>query len=290
MPPWLLTSCLVIFLISACNPAVPPGEMESSTTPTPSLNGSAARPVFPTRTQTVQPPHPPASAAPEEPTPAPPARVCSPLYGFQVRQLTDILTTKFDPPAPGGEGGHHGVDFAFYSYGAFTTMEGLPVQSVLDGVVAAVIDDRPPYGNMVIVETPLSALPLSWIEAVHSLPAPESYQPDGRLACPTPAVRLPESEQSSLYILYAHLAEKPPLEPGDPVNCGQQIGLAGSSGYSGNTHLHLEIRLGPSGVQFLHLAHYINNATPEEMANYCAWRISPQFRLINPLDLLLVEE
>ncbi len=231
----------------------------------------------------------PNTAAPVLATPPSNAQVCSPLHGFQITQLTDIVTTRFDPPAPGGEGGHHGVDFAFYSYGAFDTMEELPVQSVLEGKVAGAIGDRPPYGYTMIIETPVSSLPPSWQEYLLSLPQLEAYQPDPRLACPTPAASLPDTDQLSLYLLYAHLAETPVLEVGSQAGCGQQIGLVGSSGFSGNTHLHLEMRLGPAGVQFLHMAHYINNASEEEMANYCAWRVGPQFRLIDPLELLLIE-
>lgn len=290
MPSWLLSSCVLIFLISACSPGITNDSVEPSSTSTSSPGSSTATLIFPTRTPTDQLTSTPDLSALKSPAPSPSSRVCSPLYGFQISQLSDILTTGFDPPAPGGEGGHHGVDFAFYTYGAFTTMEGLPVQSVLEGAVAAVIDDRPPYGNMIIIETPLSSLPPSWREVIQSLPAQQPYQPDGRLACPTPATPFPETDQSSLYILYAHLAEKPSFEVGNSIRCGQQIGLAGNSGYSGNIHLHLEMRLGPSGVQFLHLAHYINNASTEEMANYCTWRIGPQFRLINPLEILLTAE
>ena len=38
------------------------------------------------------------------------------------------------------------------------------VMSVLDGETVAVIQDRPPYGNMIMVETPLERLPESWLE------------------------------------------------------------------------------------------------------------------------------
>ncbi len=168
-------------------------------------------------------------------------------------------------------------------------MEDLPVQSILDGKVAAATGDRPPYGYTVIIETPLASLPSAWMDIVDSLPPPDEYRPDRRLACPTPLASPPESGELSLYILYAHLAESPSVEVGDQIGCGEQFGLVGNSGFSGNTHLHLEFRLGPAGVQFLHLAHYINNATAEEMQNYCLWRVSPQFRLIDPLVFLLTE-
>ena len=89
----------------------------------------------------------------------------------------------------------------------------------------------------------------------------------------------------SLYLLYAHLNKAPLAKVGDTVACGQQIGEVGTTGNSINPHLHLETRLGPSGATFTSLSHYINNATPEEMSNYCTWRISGWFQAFDPLKL-----
>lgn len=287
--PRLLTACLVGLLLSGCATARPPNGEVETTQAAITASPTSVLPVSAAATSTFQPEPSPTDLPTASETPIELSPVCSPLHGFQIDQLTDIVAKPYNPPSPGGEGGHHGVDFSFYSYGAFTSMEGIPVQAVLDGVVAAVIADRPPYGNMVIIETPLSSLPLAWQESLAALPALTHHQPDNRLQCPTPIAGDQFSNPESLYLLYAHLAEKPNLANGDHLGCGQQIGLVGNTGYSGNTHLHLEMRLGPSGVQFLHLAHYINNATNEEMASYCVWRISSQFRLIDPLGLLLVE-
>jgi hypothetical protein len=35
------------------------------------------------------------------------------------------------------------------------------------------------------------------------------------------------------------------------------------------------------------MAHYIGNATPEEMRSYCQWRVSGAFQLVDPLPLLV---
>lgn len=44
-----------------------------------------------------------------------------------------------------------------------------------------------------------------------------------------------------LEALYAHLSE-PLVKPGDVVDTGQKIGLAGCTGYCTGTHLHFELR------------------------------------------------
>ncbi len=277
-------TCLLLVLAAGCSISKPYPANQPITAASPS---SSPIPTQITATQSPQVPIPTENES-TAPTVTQPAlsQVCSPLYGFQLVQLGEIISTPFDPPAPGQDSGHHGVDFGFYSYGAFTKMEGLPVQSILSGRVSAVIDDRPPYGNMAIIETPLSSLPESWQKYIAALPAQADYKLDGRLVCPTPEETTPPQTEKSLYILYAHLADPPSFSIGDPVGCGQQFGFVGNTGFSGNAHLHLEMRLGPSEAQFLHLAHYVNNATSEEMAGYCYWRISPDFRLLDPLDLL----
>ena len=76
----------------------------------------------------------------------------------------------------------------------------------------------------------------------------------------------------------------------DPIECGEQIGLIGQSGNALNPHVHLEARLGPSGARFSGMAHYDARATPEEMANYCAWRVSGVFQLMDPMQILALLE
>jgi murein DD-endopeptidase MepM/ murein hydrolase activator NlpD len=213
--------------------------------------------------------------------------MCSPLQDLTIADLFTIVTNPFDPPPPGQDSGHQGVDFAYYHNGTHTQMLGLPVYSVLSGKVAATILDRPPYGNMVIVETRLDSLPDNLLQRLAVTPAPTPAEPDPRLTCPPPSPH-PEwnADRPSLYLLYAHLKNAPLVKVGDTVACGGQLGEVGNTGESGNPHLHLETRLGPSGATFASMSHYNNGATREEMDNYCTWRTSGIFQMFNPLTLL----
>ncbi|MBN1148885.1 MAG: peptidoglycan DD-metalloendopeptidase family protein, partial [Anaerolineales bacterium] len=112
---------------------------------------------------------------------------------------------------------------------------------------------------------------------------------------PHPALTCPEvqgaqswepSAQRSLYLLYAHLGEPVAYQLGDKVACGAHIGIIGQSGNALNPHVHIEARLGPAGARFMGMAHYEPRATPLEMSNYCSWRVSGVFQLIDPMRLL----
>jgi murein DD-endopeptidase MepM/ murein hydrolase activator NlpD len=194
------------------------------------------------------------------PTSQPAFQACSPLAGHTWNDLREIVTNPFDPPPPGKDSGHHGVDFAYYRRGERLSIEGVPVQSVFPGKVAAVIHNRPPYGNMVIVETPGSAL----ADFLGMIPG------------------------ESVYMLYAHLKADPLVNLGQDVICGEELGEVGNTppGWSGNPHLHLEERIGPSGHEFPSMAYYDNSITLEEKSNYELWRTSGTFRMLDPLHLL----
>lgn len=168
-------------------------------------------------------------------------------------------------------------------------MQGLPVQSVLDGKVAAVINNRLPYGNMVIIESPLTAIPNA-VKTDHPLPTREPIQTsDPSLTCPAGTDQFnTTSSDLSLYLLYAHLDQAVNLKIGDKVTCGEVIGAVGTTGNSVNYHLHLETRIGPAGAIFNSLGHYMNNATDQEMHNYCMWRVSGVFQMIDPMLLFSV--
>ncbi len=222
------------------------------------------------------------------PTPEPqPGEVCSPLHGFQLSQLSEIVSNPFEMPLPGSDGGHHGVDFSFYRYGAYEKMQGLRVNSMLDGVVAGIIDDRPPYGNAILIETRLEDLPALWQQYLtENLTQPEEY-PEPRLFCPSSdELTFPDSVDRSLYLLYAHLERLPAFNLANSVQCGEQVGFVGTSGYSVNAHLHLEMRIGPAGYQVSQLGHYAPDSSPEEMANYCTWRVSGRFMLLDPMVVI----
>lgn len=181
--------------------------------------------------------------------------------------------------------GHHGADFAYWTRGTHTSMQGLPVHSVLSGKVAGVIYNRLPYGNAIIIETPLDSLPPDYLR---TLPVPTlqpTVTPDASLYCPSDRRAYGDPSRRSLYLLYAHLDQPPALAPGDVIGCGDIIGQVGTTGKSVNYHLHLEVRAGPSGNTFPSFAHYDTAATEEEMSAYCTWRVSGLFQMFDPLVL-----
>lgn len=230
-------------------------------------------------------PDPVPVAGPRETPPAAAPRVCSPIEGLSVDQLPDTIFNPFHPPArAGSDDPHHGVDFAVVGENR-VAQAGREVQAVLTGRVASVIVDRFPYGNAVIIESPLEELdPALQME----LPAPAPLAGlSAALFCPvTETAPLLSAGTNSLYLLYAHLQEASRLQPGETVNCGEPVGAIGDSGNAYNPHLHLETRIGPAGAYFSSLAHYTNSASTEEMSNYCTWRISGWFQMVDPMLLL----
>jgi murein DD-endopeptidase MepM/ murein hydrolase activator NlpD len=179
------------------------------------------------------------------------------------------------------------VDFAELMQGGSIAVEGLQVNAVLNGIVAAVIEDRFPYGNAILVESPMESLEQAWKAALEiPEPAPTPVI-QVALTCPEPKHNQEwESGERSLYLLYAHLKEPVALQPGESVICGQMLGSIGTSGNALNPHLHLEVRVGPAGAKFSSMAHYDSRATQEEMSNYCTWRVSGYFLLLDPMSLL----
>lgn len=270
----------IFFLFAACTPqSASPVMAGPAATPTPSFESSPLPPTaVPEPTATLMP----------SPTPAAPA-LCSPLEGLTFQDLQNPIldTNPFVMPTPGNDDGHHGTDFAYYRWGDSVGMLGLPIYSILNGKVAAVILDRPPYGNMVIIETRINDLPVE-VQQQLALPAVQpTVQPNPALYCPEGTV-LPDWDISSrsLYVLYAHMKDEPQLKIGEAVQCGQKIGEVGTTGMSVNEHLHLELRIGPSNSQFTEMAHYNTSCSIPEMQNYCLWRVSGWFQLIDPMNLI----
>ncbi len=189
--------------------------------------------------------------------------VCSPLAEHSLDKLPEIISQPYDPPPPGKDERHHGVDFAYYRHAGRASIEGEGVQSIMAGRVAAAIHDRLPYGNMVIIETPYEKLPGHAYDAVD--------MPIG----------------FSLYHLYAHLIEKPLVEVGAEVTCGELLGHVGKTGYVVPVaHLHLETRIGPPDVSFESMVFFDSQATPDEQAAYILWRTSGDFQHFDPLTIL----
>jgi hypothetical protein len=139
---------------------------------------------------------------------------------------------------------------------------------------------------MVIIETPVKNIPPDILSGMNPPLQMTPFPPNPRLTCPDvpPEFSLQNSERS-IYTLYAHMNTTPLVQAGEIVKNGQQIGEVGNTGNSGNPHLHFETRIGPSGAVFSSMGHYATKATPEEMANYCLWRISGNFVLLNPMNL-----
>jgi len=199
------------------------------------------------------------------PTTNPVFVVCSPLQLHTLENLPTIISGPYDPPPPGKDERHHGVDFGYWVFEDRTTMQGELVQSILPGVVVMVLDDLFPYGNTVMVETPASKLPDHLVDI------------------------LGFKSGESLYTLYAHLDSSPKVSRGDYVGACQLLGEVGLSGNTDVAHLHLETRLGPSGAIFESMMFYSTSATIDEMENYKLWRTSGVFRHFDPMMLLLFE-
>jgi murein DD-endopeptidase MepM/ murein hydrolase activator NlpD len=212
-------------------------------------------------------------------------RICSPLQGIPITELTDTIHNPFNPSRSGRDDPHQGVDFAVLEYGI--ALSGNPVQSVLDGHVAAVIDNRFPYGNALMIETPLESLAPQSASGIYLPTLSPTIEPHPALNCPQVSpVPSWNAEKRSLYLFYAHLKEPPSFQIDEAVECGQIIGQIGDSGNALNPHLHLEVRIGPSGARLGSMAHYSTSASPEEMSAYCTWRVMEVFQLIDPKQLL----
>jgi murein DD-endopeptidase MepM/ murein hydrolase activator NlpD len=209
------------------------------------------------------------------------------LEDIALAALPEIIVNPFAPPPPGSDDPHQGVDFADVDPTYQIALEGRPVQAVMEGTVAGVIGERFPYGNAVLVETPLERLPTPWLETLQIPPVVPLREGHPILTCPESASEsIDLTGPRSIYLLYAHMKSPSPLNVGDTVTCGMPLGEIGQSGNALNPHLHLEMRVGPAGARFESMAHYTGNASSEEMANYCLWRVSGAFQVLDPMRLL----
>lgn len=196
-----------------------------------------------------------------------------------------MITNPYAPPPPGSDDPHMGVDFSDMMPDTQIAVAGRTVLASLSGRVAGVSDDRFPYGNSVIIETPLADFPPEWVNSLETLAASAQPVTPVALWCPEGIPWVEESGSVSLYILYAHLEQPTGLVMGRQVTVGQVLGTVGMSGNALNPHLHLETRVGPSGVDFASMAHYDTGASYEEMTTYCTWRVGGQFVLLDPMKL-----
>ncbi len=270
--------CLLVFvlILSACRPvAATSTSIPATETPAPSNTPE------PTATPT-------ATEIPSSPTPTTePFMVCSPLEDETFDSLSLILTKGIELPAHFGQDfGHPGLDFAYFQRDDRASIQGIEIYAILSGTVALTLEDNYPYGYTVMIETPMKNLPAVMQAALMEgyLPVPDDveYQyncPD----VPTPTL----TGEYSLYHLYAHMEEPPDFAIGDSVTCGQLLGTVGNTGWSSNPHLHLETRLGPSGLDITTMAHYEAAITEEQMSNYCLWRSSGYYQVVDPFDIFI---
>ena len=226
-------------------------------------------------------------------TPILQTKICSPLEGETLSELTDIITQPFNPPRAGQDvenDDHHGVDFAFYRRKDLLSIDGLPILSVLDGEVVTIINDKFPYGNAIIIETPLDLISPVLLNQLNPPSTQPTVAPDPKFNWTPGELPFQLSETSrSLYIYYAHLKYPADVNIGDKVTCGQQIGQVGNTGDSSNPHLHFETRIGPSGARFESMAYYTAQSTQSERYNYVVWRVSNMFQVFDPMVLLSIK-
>ena len=269
-------SLLIPLLLISCSPQFGNSGNQSALTHTPTIEKPP--------TQTIEP-----SATPIPPTATPNLinSICSPLEGETLSSISEILTQKFIMPRPGNDDGHQGLDFSFYRRNEKVGIEGLKVLAALEGRIVSVINDRWPYGNAVIIETPLKSLSPELLARIQPPPLEPTVVPTSRVNCPPGELSFSvDTEERSLYLLYGHLLNPVTLMIGEDINCGQIIGEVGNTGYSTNPHLHFETRIGPSGASFDSMAYYTVQSTISERYNYCVWRVSNLFQLFDPIALL----
>lgn len=237
----------------------------------------------------------PPTETPIPPTPTPDYidEICSPLQDVALDELSTILTQPYKTPQPAKDDGHHGADFAFFRFKDYVGIEGLPILAAMEGEVVTVLYDRPPYGYTVIIETPLDEISPDLLAAMQLPEEVPTVEPAPNVNCP-PSGELTftlSEEKRSLYILYAHMQDIPPVQVGDYVTCGQVIGAVGNTGkgFSTNPHLHFETRVGPSGARFESMAYYTVQSTEAERYNYCIWRVINLFQLFDPMTILSIQ-
>lgn len=217
-----------------------------------------------TPSPTVPPVIQPSSTDMPLPSPSPTATVdqtllCSPVDGVPIGDLDLIISQEYSVPNQHSDSGHHGVDLGSYNYNGQYLYE-IPIRAILPGKVAGITVDRPPIGNVVILETPYEDLP----DFLRQL--------------------LEISPGQSLYHMYGHFVNEPSQQIGDQLECGEQINLLGKS-RTVEAHLHLETRVGQTGLVVSQMAFYDAATTEEERAEYLWWRTSGEVIAFNPMDI-----
>jgi murein DD-endopeptidase MepM/ murein hydrolase activator NlpD len=252
---------------------------------------SATATITPLPTETASPL--PTSTITVTPTPtAVPliTAISSPLQDIELSDLRLITSYPYSFKYPFSEGpdddkNHPAVDLSFYKFKDWTTVVGHPIQAILPGKVVTITNDIYPYGNSIMIETPLSWLSPDLIEKMQIGKPYSQDEIAARSPCQPDQARISWSQtDKSVYSLYAHMQSPTPYKIGDEISSGEVIGAVGATGHAvvGNEHLHLEVRVGPSNASFSTFSEYISSATDEERYNYCIWALSEVFLPINP--------
>ncbi len=228
---------------------------------------------------------PPQPTSAETPSP----QLCALFAGEGLENLMERLTNPFFRPQPGSDNPHQGVDFSDLDPLNRIALSGKAVSAILPGRVAMVLADRFPYGNAVLIETDYQDLPAAWQQKVPArVIEREIFHTN--LTCPGAWEDAQANTQAgAFYILYAHFENEVPFQVEDRIQCGQEIGQIGMSGNALAPHVHVEMRWGPSGAVFADMAHYDSSASPLAMENYCRWRVSGWYQLLDPMGFLLIQ-
>ena len=284
----LLAMLLVLAACSNTPPAAQTPSQMVTGTPTLEVPDTATPLIVPTRTNTqmVEKIEHTATAT-NTSTATPQPQVCSPLPEIPLADIVDHISNPFHPPVLGSDDPHQGIDLAVLSDPDRIALSGAPVGAILSGQAAAVIQNMFPYGNAILIETPLERLPEDFVHKGHIPNIAPTLSPHRSLTCPqTGEYPNWDAEKRSIYVLYAHMQQPPQFQVGDRISCGELLGTIGDSGNALHPHLHIEVRTGPAGARFAGLSHYDTRATPLEMEAYCIWRVSNIFQLLDPLTLI----
>jgi murein DD-endopeptidase MepM/ murein hydrolase activator NlpD len=213
--------------------------------------------------------------------------ISSPIEGKAISDLVDMISNPFYPPVEGSDDPHQGVDFSDVDNLSKIALTGKGVQVMIGGQVVSILSNRFPYGNAILIVSTEDNLPENWMNKILYSIEPFPWDINTALTCPE-GWNLPPEKQDKLglYTLYAHLLDAPSYEIGDFVKPGDKIGAIGMSGNALAPHLHVETRYGYIPDFIGSMAHYDVTASLEEMSNYCRWRVSGWFRLIDPMEIL----
>ncbi|MHC1740853.1 MAG: M23 family metallopeptidase [Anaerolineaceae bacterium] len=224
--------------------------------------------------------------------------IVSPLQGIPLSDLHLITSNPYVFNYPFNEGSgnnknHPAIDLGFYTTKSIqayqgpelNTDDGFPIQAILPGKVVNISNNKFPYGNMIMIETPLQLLSPDLIATLQMRKPYTDEDIKLHSTCQPDQTRISWSVSSqSVYALYAHMKDTPVFQPGDKITAGEILGGIGATGNSNASieHLHLEVRVGPSNAQFGTISTYISTASEEERYNYCIWALSEVFLPINP--------